>query len=96
MTAFGFSRLATSVSCGPENAVLRKSALAPSLEHASTDSIQPRWLRHMIATPSPSSIPSACSARASALVRSSSSLKLSVPSSSITAGASGNLRAAAV
>ena len=50
----------------------------------------------MIATPSPSSIPSARSARASALVRSSSSLKLSVPSSSITAGASGNLRAAAV
>ncbi len=48
MSAFGFSRLATSVSCGPENAVFMNSALAPSLEHATTASIQPRWLRHMI------------------------------------------------
>ena len=81
MTALGFSRLATSLSWGPLKAVLRKSALAPSLEQASTASIQPRWLRHMIATPSPALIPSAARALASAFVRASSCLKLSVPSS---------------
>jgi hypothetical protein len=45
MIAFGFSRSATSVSCGPENAVLRNSALAPSFEQATTASTKPRWLR---------------------------------------------------
>ena len=72
------------------------SAFAPSLEHASTESIQPRWLRHMIATPSPSPTPSARSACAIAFVRSSTSLKLSVPSSSMIAGSFGWLRAAAL
>ena len=96
MTALGFSRLATSVSCGPENAVLRNRALAPSFEQASTASIQPRWLRHITATLSPASIPSARSPWASEFVRSCTSRNESVPSSSMTAGSSGKLRAAAV
>ena len=70
------------------------SALAPSFEQATTASIQPRWLRHMIATPSPSSIPSREKACASALVRSSTCLKVSVPSSSMIAGSFGNFFAA--
>ena len=40
--------------CGPANAVFRYSAPAPSFEHATVASMKPRWLRHMIATPSPS------------------------------------------
>ena len=96
MTALGFSRLATSVSCGPEKAVFRNSAFAPSFVHATTESIQPRWLRHMIATLSPAPMPSLRSAWASAFVRSSTSLKVSVPSSSITAGSFGKFFAAAV
>ena len=50
----------------------------------------------MIATPSPSPTPSARSACAIAFVRSSTSLKLSVPSSSMIAGSFGWLRAAAL
>ena len=53
---------------------------------------KPRWLRHMIATPSPSLTPSSASAWASALVRSWTSLKVSVPSSSMIAGSSGIAR----
>ena len=49
----GSSRRATSASCGPAKAVLRNSALAPSLDAATSASTKPRWLRHMIATPSP-------------------------------------------
>ena len=48
----------TSAICGPANAVFRYSALAPSLEHATVASTKPRWLRHMIATPSCSPMPS--------------------------------------
>ena len=76
--------------------MLRKSALAPSLLHASTASIQPRWLRHMIATPSPALMPSRAHACASALVRSSTSRNVSVPSSSMIAGSCGKFLAAAV
>ena len=80
--ALGFSRLQTSVICGPANIVLRYSALAPSLEHATVASMKPRWLRQRIATPSPSPMPRSLHALASALVRSWISLKVSVPSSS--------------
>ena len=85
MSALGFSRLATSVSWGPENAVLRNSTLAPSFEHATTASTKPRWLRHMTPTLSPASMPSAFRALASAFVRAWTSAKVSVPSSSMIA-----------
>jgi hypothetical protein len=77
--------VATSASCGPENAVLRNSVLAPSFEHAITASVNPRWLRHIRPIPSPHSIPSAASALASALVRSCTSRNVNVPSSSMIA-----------
>ena len=64
--------------------MLRNSTLAPSFEHATTDSMKPRWLRHIRPTLSPSPIPLAASPWASALVRSSISRKVSVPSSSIS------------
>ena len=89
MIAFGFSRSATSVSCGPENDVLRNSACAPSFEHATTASTKPRWLRAMIATLSPSLTPSSASAWASAFVRCWISRNVSWPSSSISATSSG-------
>src|ERR671914_648913 len=57
MTATGSSRSATSASCGPENAVFMNIAFAPSLLTATYASTQPRWLRHMIATPSPALTP---------------------------------------
>src|SRR3954462_2534105 len=80
--ALGFSRLQTSVICGPANIVLRYSALAPSLEQATVASMKPRWLRQRIPTPSPSPIPRSLHALASALVRWWISRKVSVPSSS--------------
>ena len=89
MIAFGFSRSATSVSCGPENDVFMNSAWAPSFEQATTDSTKPRWLRAMIATLSPSLTPSSASACASALVRSWISRNVSCPSSSISPTSSG-------
>jgi hypothetical protein len=69
--------------------VLRKIAFAPSLEAAIVASMKPRWLRHMIATPSPTPIPSAASAWASAFERSWTSRKVSVPESSMIATSSG-------
>ncbi len=57
MTATGSSRSSTSVICGPAKAVFRYSAPAPSFEQATVASMKPRWLRHMIATPSPSEMP---------------------------------------
>jgi hypothetical protein len=63
--------------------------LAPSFEHATVASMKPRWLRHMIATPSPSTMPASLSACASAFVRSWTSRKVSVPSSSTIAVSSG-------
>ncbi len=65
--------------------MLRKSTLAPSFEQATTDSTNPRWLRHISPTLSPSAMPASASPCASALVRSSISRNVSVPSSSITA-----------
>ena len=85
----GFSRLTTSVSCGPANAVFRYSAWAPSLAIATVASMKPRWLRHMIATPSPSLMPASAKELESAFVRSSISRQVSVPRSSTTAGSSG-------
>ena len=70
-------------------AVLRYSACAPSFDSAIVVSMKPRWLRHMIATPSPSRIPSSASAWASALVRSCTSRNVTVPSSSTIATSSG-------
>ena len=89
ISARGSSRRATSASCGPEKAVFMNSALAPSLFVATYASTQPRWLRHMIATPSPGRTPSAASAWASAFERSCTARKVSVPASSISAGSSG-------
>ena len=96
MSATGFSRLTTSVICGPAKAVLRYSAWAPSLEQATVASMKPRWLRHMMATPSPSLTPASESEWASALVRRWTSSKVSVPSSSMIAVAPGSRIAAAV
>ena len=48
-----------------------------------------RWSRHMIATESSELTPASCIARARALVRWSTSSKVSVPSSSMMAGSSG-------
>ena len=75
MSATGFSRLTTSVICGPAKAVLRYSAWAPSFEHATVASMKPRWLRIMIATPSPSLTPASESECASAFVRRWTSLE---------------------
>ncbi len=44
--------------------------------------MKPRWLRHIIAIPSPSAIPILPNARASELVRRSTCLKLRLPASS--------------
>jgi hypothetical protein len=63
--------------------------LDPSFEQAVTASMKPRWLRHMIAMPSPAPIPSFASSLARALVRSCTSEKVSVPSSSMIATSSG-------
>ena len=89
MIALGFSRSATSASCGPENEVFRNSACAPSFEQATTDSTNPRWLRAMIATLSPSLTPSSASAWASEFVRCWISRNVSWPSSSMSATSSG-------
>ena len=96
MSATGFSRLTTSVICGPAKTVLRYSAWAPSFEHATVASMKPRWLRHMIATPSPSPTPASESACASAFVRRWTCSKVSVPSSSTIAAPSGSRMAEAV
>src|SRR5919199_80610 len=95
MIARGSSRLMTSVSWGPAKAVLSSIAFAPSLASATMASTKPRWLRHITPTPSPSRTPSSASALARRLERSLSSLKLSVPRSSMTASASGYSAAAA-
>ena len=62
---------------------------APSLAAAMLASTKPRWLRHMIATPSPGPTPRVRSASASRLLRSCSSPKVSSPSSSTTPSRSG-------
>ncbi len=85
----GSSRRITSVICGPANAVFRYKALAPSFEHASVASMKPRWLRHMIATLSPSLMPAARISCASAFVRRCTSSKVNVPRSSTIASRSG-------
>src|SRR5919199_4815780 len=95
MTARGFSRLMTSVSCGPAKAVLSSIASAPSLASATMASTKPRWLRHMTPTPSPARTPWSASALASRFERSSISLKLGAPRSSMTASAPGYRAAAA-
>src|SRR3954451_15478120 len=56
--------------------------------------MKPRWLRHMIATPSPSPTPPSASPRAIALERECTSEKLSVPASSSIIGSSGWFTAA--
>src|SRR3954453_1668538 len=56
--------------------------------------MKPRWLRHMIATPSPSPTPPSSSPRAIALERECTSEKLSVPASSSIIGSSGWFTAA--
>ena len=56
-----------------------RGALAPSLETASVASMKPRWLRHMIATPSPSPTPPAARPRASAFERRCTSAKVEGP-----------------
>ncbi len=89
MSARGFSRFVTSVSCGPAKAVFRYTASAPSFDTATVASTKPRWLRHMIPTLSPSTTPSSESEWASAFVRTFTSEKLSVPSSSMIIGSSG-------
>ena len=96
MSATGFSRLTTSVICGPAKAVLRYSAWAPSFEHATVASMKPRWLRIMIAIASPSLTPASESEWASAFVRRWTSSKVSVPSSSTIAVPSGSRIAEAV
>ena len=95
MIARGFSRLTTSVSCGPAKAVLSSIASAPSLDSATIASTKPRWLRHITPTPSPSSTPASESAFASRFERSSSSANVSAPRSSTIASASGYSAAAA-
>ena len=51
--------------------------------------MKPRWLRHITASVRPSVSPWPARPRASALVRRSSSAKVTIPSSSMTAGAAG-------
>ena len=84
------------MSWGLENAVLRNRALAPSFEHATTASMKPRWLRHMIATPSPGPMPASRKACASAFVRRWISRKVSVPASSTIPTSSGKRAAETV
>ena len=62
---------------------------APVFDAASVASTKPRWLRQRIATDFPGPMPSAFQRRAIAFVRRSSSAKVIVPSSSMTAGSSG-------
>ena len=89
MIATGFSRFATSVSCGPDEGGVEVEASPPSFDTATVASMKPRWLRHMIPTPSPSLRPASESAWASALVRRCTSSKVSVPSSSTIIVSSG-------
>jgi hypothetical protein len=65
------------------------------LEAAIVASMKPRWLRHMIAMPSPTPTPSAAIARATAFERSCISRNVTVPESSITATSSGKRAAEA-
>ena len=81
--------MTTSVICGPANIVLRYSALAPSFEQATVASMKYRWLRHITATPSPSTIPASDSAWASAFVRRWTCSNVSVPNSSTMAASCG-------
>ena len=80
---------------GRAKAVFRYRACAPSFEQETVTSTKPRWLRHMIATPSPSPMPASERACASALVRRCISSKVTVPSSS-TIATSWGLRIAAL
>jgi 2-C-methyl-D-erythritol 2,4-cyclodiphosphate synthase len=48
---------ATSASAGPANDVLSSNRSVPIRLAATTASMKPRWLRHMIPTPSPGPIP---------------------------------------
>jgi hypothetical protein len=95
MIAAGFSRSSTSAICGAANAVLRYRMSAPSLATATVASTNPRWLRHISATPSPSLTPSPERASASALVRRSMSPKVSDPRSSMRPISSGSRAASA-
>src|SRR5215212_5337130 len=62
MIASGFSRWATSVSCGPANAVFMYRQVIPSFDAATVASMKPRWLRHITAIVSPSPRPSSSQA----------------------------------
>ena len=76
--------------------MLRNIASAPTFAAAIVASMKPRWLRHMIATPLPTPMPSASSAWASALERSWTSRKVSVPASSMIATSSAKRASEAV
>ena len=67
----GASVLATDA-CAEALALVERNARANGVdvETATVDSMKPRWLRHMIPTPSPSTMPASESACASAFVRS--------------------------
>ena len=79
----------TSASCGPANPVLRNTMSVPSLAAATTSITNPRWLRARIPTVLVVATPRRRRPRAIPSVAVHSSPNVSVPRSSITAGAAG-------